>query len=286
MSNHQQTGFDQPFFIVTWIETGLALVLLSVRCFTSWKIVQYTGPDLILAIITFIFGIASMVMITVGTAYGIGTPSATLTNSDDKNALLFGWTSQFLSLIGIGLGKVALVAFIEHLQKYERKSKRAFLWFIAGSNLIVNVVAAILVFLQCSPAKKLWDEQIPGRCPGRRRVQIFGYIQGPYSAFCDFALAVYPVLIFRKVQAFSLPTKIGLSVLMGLGIVAGACTIIKTVKLKLLTKVEDTTCTYSREALALEAKTYTNYHSRDTGWIDSVEPVRTLYDLVSHGMEN
>lgn len=238
-----QTGFDQPFFIVTWVETGLALVLLSARCFTSWKIVQYTGPDLILTIITFTFGIASMVMATVGAAYGLGTPSATLTNNNDKDALLFGWINQFLALIAIGLGKVALVAFIDHLQKHEAKAKRAFLWFIAGSNFIVNMIAAILVFVQCSPAKKLWDERIPGRCPGRKRVQTFGYIQGPYSAFCDFALAVYPVLIFRKVQAFSLPTKIGLSVLMGLGVVAGACTIVKTVNLKLLTKLEDTTWT-------------------------------------------
>ncbi|KAE8319887.1 hypothetical protein BDV41DRAFT_570805 [Aspergillus transmontanensis] len=182
-------------------------------------------------------------MATVGAAYGLGTPSATLTNKNDKDALLFGWTNQFLALIAIGLGKVALVAFIDHLQKHEAKSKRAFLWFIAGSNFIVNMIAAILVFVQCSPAKKLWDERIPGRCPGRKRVQTFGYIQAPYSAFCDFALAVYPVLIFRKVQAFSLPTKIGLSVLMGLGVVAGACTIVKTVKLKLLTKLDDTTCT-------------------------------------------
>ncbi|KOC08623.1 hypothetical protein AFLA70_391g000860 [Aspergillus flavus AF70] len=230
-----QTGFDQPFFIVTWVETGLALVLLSARCFTSWKIVQYTGPDLILTIITFTFGIASMVMATVGAAYGLGTPSATLTNNNDKDALLFGWINQFLALIAIGLGKVALVAFIDHLQKHEAKAKRAFLWFIAGSNFIVNMIAAILVFVQCSPAKKLWDERIPGRCPGRKRVQTFGYIQG--------------------LQAFSLPTKIGLSVLMGLGVVAGACTIVKTVNLKLLTKLEDTTCTYSRETLTIVAET-------------------------------
>ncbi|KAE8365601.1 hypothetical protein BDV27DRAFT_144356 [Aspergillus caelatus] len=149
-----------------------------------------------------------MAMVTAGAAYGLRTPSATLTNNNDKDALLFGWTNQFLALIAIGLGKVALVAFIDHLQKHE------------VNNFIVNMIAAILVFVQCSPAKKLWDERIPGHCPGRKRVQIFGYIQGPYSAFCDFALAVYPVLIFRKVQAFSNATKIGLSVLMGLGTLA------------------------------------------------------------------
>lgn len=54
MNNYPDAGFDQPFFIVTWVETGLALVLLSARCFTAWKIVRYTGPDLILSIITFV----------------------------------------------------------------------------------------------------------------------------------------------------------------------------------------------------------------------------------------
>lgn len=39
-----------------------------------------------------------------------------------------------------------------------------------------------------------------------------------YSAFVDFALALYPVLIFAKVQAFSISTRIGLCVLMGFGV--------------------------------------------------------------------
>ncbi|KAE8137570.1 hypothetical protein BDV38DRAFT_282816 [Aspergillus pseudotamarii] len=119
-----------------------------------------------------------MAMVIVGAAYSLGTPSATLKTNDDKDALLFGWTNQFLALVAIGLGKVALVVFINHLQKHEVKYKRVFLWFIAGSNFIVNMIAAVLVSVQCSPAKKLWDERIPGHCPGRKGVQVFGYIQG------------------------------------------------------------------------------------------------------------
>ena len=39
-----------------------------------------------------------------------------------------------------------------------------------------------------------------------------------WSAFCDIALAVYPLYIFWGVQAFPITTKINLCVLMGFGI--------------------------------------------------------------------
>lgn len=119
-----------------------------------------------------------MSMITAGAANGLGVTETLLTSEQQYFALLYGWLSQFLALIAIGLAKVVIVVFLEQIQGYHTRYRTFTLWFLAGSNLLVNCIAAVLAMIQCDPVRKLWDEDIPGVCPGRKRIQIFGYIQG------------------------------------------------------------------------------------------------------------
>ncbi|OOF98903.1 hypothetical protein ASPCADRAFT_2330 [Aspergillus carbonarius ITEM 5010] len=256
MSGDQPNGYDQPFFIITWVEFGLGIILMAARCFAASRLIHNIAMDLYLAIATFvrflsglscgpshaklqILGAASMVMLTLGASYGLGLSQTLLSFNDSKMALLYGWVNQLLALIAIGLGKLTMVAFLEQIQGYHTKARSIILWSLAGSNLILNCIAAILMMLQCSPTRLLWEAYAKGGCPWRTRIQIFGYIQGPWSAVCDFVLAMYPVTILARVQAFSITTRIGLCVLMGCGIIAGACAIVKTVQLTILTRISD-----------------------------------------------
>ncbi|RAK97431.1 uncharacterized protein BO80DRAFT_363982 [Aspergillus ibericus CBS 121593] len=241
MSGDQPDGYGQPFFIITWVEFGLGIILMAARCFAASRLVHKIATDVYLAIATFILGAASMVMLTLGASYGLGLPQTLLSFNDSKMALLYGWINQLLALVAIGLGKLTMVAFLEQIQGYHTKARSIFLWSLAGSNLIVNCIAAILMMLQCSPRRLLWEAYAKGGCPWRTRIQIFGYIQGPWSAFCDFLLALYPMTILARVQAFSILTRIGLCALMGCGIIAGACAIVKTVQLTILTRINDPT---------------------------------------------
>ncbi|KAL5358731.1 hypothetical protein BJX96DRAFT_173712 [Aspergillus floccosus] len=243
MTTADYNGFQRAFFIVCWIEFIVAILLLCARCYTALRIVHRIAADFYLALGTFILGAGSMSMLTVGAAHGLGVSMALLSHKERELALMYGWINQFIALFAIGLGKLAIVSFLSRIQGYQTRLRAIVLWTLAASNLLVNIIAAILLIVQCSPVTRLWDAQIPGQCPGRKRIQIFGFVQGPYSAFVDFALALYPILIFSRVQVFSIATKIGLCVLMGCGLAAGACAIVKTVKLTLLTRLEDPTHT-------------------------------------------
>ena len=294
MSGDQPNGYDQPFFIITWVEFGLGIILMAARCFAASRLIHNIAMDLYLAIATFvrflsglscgpshaklqILGAASMVMLTLGASYGLGLSQTLLSFNDSKMALLYGWVNQLLALIAIGLGKLTMVAFLEQIQGYHTKARSIILWSLAGSNLILNCIAAILMMLQCSPTRLLWEAYAKGGCPWRTRIQIFGYIQGrecslqcswpvananlpAWSAVCDFVLAMYPVTILARVQAFSITTRIGLCVLMGCGIMygclsipqcvliqdrAGACAIVKTVQLTILTRISDPSRAFS-----------------------------------------
>jgi hypothetical protein len=119
-----------------------------------------------------------MVMLTLGAAQGIGIHSSFLTSEQAKDGILFGWVNQVLALVAIGLGKIAIVLFLLQIQGYSTTVRTAYLWFLAGSSLIVNIVAAVLAMVQCSPGRKLWDEDVPGTCPGKEWAQHFGYFQG------------------------------------------------------------------------------------------------------------
>lgn len=125
-----------------------------------------------------------MSMITAGAANGLGVPQFSLTLEQRGYALLYGWVSQVLALLSIAAGKVTIVLFLERIQGYRTRLRAFVLWFLAGSNLIVNVIAAVLVLIQCDPPAKLWNEALAGVCRGRERIQIFGYIQGcEFNAF-------------------------------------------------------------------------------------------------------
>ncbi|GKZ19504.1 hypothetical protein AbraIFM66951_011891 [Aspergillus brasiliensis] len=256
MSDDNPNGFGQPFFIVTWVEFGLAFIFMIARCVAASKLVHNVAKDLYLAIATFVLGAASMAMITAGATYGLGLPQDMLNFNESKMALLFGWVNQFIALIAIGFGKLTIVAFLEKVQGYHTKARSIFLWSVAGSNLALNCIAAVLLMFQCSPRRMLWEGYANGYCNNRRLVQIFGYVQGTWSAVCDFALALYPISFLARVHAFSITTRVGLCVLMGFGVVyctslftekglmltqnrAGACAIVKTVQLSVLTRIHD-----------------------------------------------
>ncbi|KAL4979024.1 hypothetical protein BDW66DRAFT_128384 [Aspergillus desertorum] len=203
-----------------------------------YRIVPGPSPELTL---DQTFGAASMVMLTLAAQAGLGVRQPVLSMAEGRYALLFGWLNQFFALIAIGLGKLTIVAFLQKTQGYHTLFRTVLLWTLAGSNFVVNCIAAALLLVQCDPVQKLWASSLPGECPGRKRIQIFGYVQGAWSAFCDFALALFPVLLFARIRTISIPTRIGLSLLMGSGVVAGACTIVKTIRLSRLTTFTDAT---------------------------------------------
>lgn len=185
-----------------------------------------------------IIGAISMVMLTIGAAHGLGQHSSSLDPHQAHLAVMYGWINIAFALIAIGLGKIAIIVFILHIQGYYEPWRSAFLWFMGASTLGINIVTVILIFTQCLPVQVIWETNIRGSCGRRELVKNFGIFQtcefstcmsltpmltldlglSAWSAFCDLALALYPAFLFWNIQTFSLWRKIGISVLFGLGV--------------------------------------------------------------------
>ncbi|OOQ84700.1 hypothetical protein PEBR_29028 [Penicillium brasilianum] len=233
-------GYGLTLMIVTWVEGAIATVLILARVYTTWKITRHIRSDLYLALLTFVIAIISAIFLAIGIGYGIGTHEDQLTSDQIVAAIKWSWINQTVGIFAIGMGKLALVAFLQQIHGPDHRGRVAFLWGVAISNLILNCITISIIMTQCSPRGKLWNDDLAGTCDGRIRNQNMAYFQGSWSALCDLILALYPVLFFWNVR-LNLRVKIGLCVLMGLGVIACACSIIKTTYLRVLSETDDVT---------------------------------------------
>ncbi|KAL1968738.1 hypothetical protein VTN77DRAFT_1564 [Rasamsonia byssochlamydoides] len=233
-------GYGPTLLVVIWVEFVIAFALLLARIYTTWKITRRIRLDLYLTLLTFAIATASAVFLTLSIAYGLGQHIGDLTPEGIVLTIKWSWVNQVLAIFAIGLGKLAIVAFLQQIHGPEDRGKVIALWAVACSNFIINTITIGMVLSQCSPMQKLWDDSLPGTCAGRQRNQNCAYFQGSWSAFCDLILAVYPVAFFWKVQ-LKLSVKAGLCCLMGFGVIACICSIVKTTELRVLSRTQDVT---------------------------------------------
>lgn len=119
----------------------------------------------------------SMVMLTIGAAYGLGQHFSNLDAQQAYLAVMYGWINLALALVAIGLGKIAIIVFILQIQGYYEPRRSAFLWFMGASTLGINVITVILIFTQCLPIQAIWNTNIRGSCQRRDLVKNFGIFQ-------------------------------------------------------------------------------------------------------------
>ncbi|KAL9585096.1 MAG: hypothetical protein Q9212_001722 [Teloschistes hypoglaucus] len=214
----------------------------------------------------------AQIMITVSTLSGLGNHIGLLWVPQLVKALRWSWIGQIIAVQAIGFGKIAVIAFLLRIQERNSKLKKLawFLYFIAVSNVIINIDQMILILLQCSPSRKLWNPSVPGTCYHIRRTNNVGYFQGSWAAASDLALAVYPVVVFWSLK-IGMRVKIGLCFLMAGGFVAAAAGIVKTVYIKLISVEADPT--YAISTLVIWAYT--------ENWLvlilGSLPPLRSLF---------
>ncbi|KAJ5151591.1 hypothetical protein N7492_009886 [Penicillium capsulatum] len=171
---------------------------------------------------------------------GLGAHKSELSHSEITAAIKWSWINQIFAILATVTGKLAVVAFLQQIHGPEHRRRVLLLWGLIASNVVINCITITVILIQCSPLAKLWDERVVGVCNGRGRNQEVAYMQGSWSALCDLILALYPVVFFWNVR-LKLRVKFGLCFLMGLGVIACGCSIIKTTFLRVLSETKDVT---------------------------------------------
>jgi hypothetical protein len=185
--------------------------------------------------------------------YGVGRHAVYLAPDNIISAVKMIWLTTPFSTMGACFGKVSIALLFKRIIN-RNKFQVAFLWCIIISLLLVNLLLTILTFSQCRPAKFLWEQLNPevpykGKCWSPKVQRNYGYFQGgtsplmpltpqhqyshapAFSSLSDLALALFPLLIIRKLHTEP-KLKIGLGLVTSLGAVATVASVVKTVELR------------------------------------------------------
>jgi len=186
--------------------------------------------------------------------YGVGRHAMYLDPDNIIEAVKMIWLTTPFSTMSACFGKISIALLLKRIINRNR-IQVAFLWSLIISLLLVNLLLTIITFAQCRPAKFLWEQfnpQVPykGKCWSPKVQRNYGYFQGgrslildhqqnpiktnillAFSSFSDLVLALFPILIVRKLH-MELKLKIGLVIVMGLGVVATVASVVKTVELR------------------------------------------------------
>ena len=123
--------------------------------------------------------------------------------------------------------KISICLFFVRMRG-SKKYKNVMYWAV-GFLLLSNTVLTVMWIMQCQPVRAAWTQGGEGRgCMGQRSKEAIILTQAVISIVSDFVFAGVPVLLLWRLQ-IDLKTKVGLWVLMCLGVITGACCIVRTV---------------------------------------------------------
>ena len=85
-----------------------------------------------------------------------------LTPHQIQVAMMYSWLSLVFCIAGLALGKVSVAILIGRLMA-PCPWQRYALWLLAGSACVIATANMIIIFVQCTPAKAIWDPTA-GKC--------------------------------------------------------------------------------------------------------------------------
>ncbi|KAK8037318.1 hypothetical protein PG991_000664, partial [Apiospora marii] len=229
----------------TWSLTTASGIFLALRIYCKRR--RSTGlwwDDhlMIAAWFSLLIGICINTYIT---TLGMGRHYSTVS---PENKIAINRDTIFVALFGImasGLSKTSFAVTLYRL--FSDKWMRFFLLFVVVTiNLFLNSVW-ITGFAKCTPIEKVWDSSVEGTCWDKQKLNKWQVFASYYSSIMDFVLAFLP---WKTLLNMTMPLreKVGVTVAMSMGAIAGITGIVKSV---LVSAITDPDVTYSRVDLTI-----------------------------------
>ncbi|KAI4253481.1 MAG: hypothetical protein L6R42_007563 [Xanthoria sp. 1 TBL-2021] len=217
-------NWGPPIIILTAVFLAIVLFVLALRIFTRvWIVHAFWWDDftIILAVLGTTIGAA---LDFVEVHYGFGKHQQFLSDHEIRQfrKYTYGeWIQTFATLMWT---KVSICLFLIRLPQ-SKALKRPLQWTVAFL-LFSNTICTTILIMQCQPLHAAWDDN--GRCMSVSAMEALVLTQAVISVVSDFAFAALPVFFLWHTQ-IDFRTKVGLWVLMGLGVLTGFFCLVRTV---------------------------------------------------------
>ncbi|KAL3451745.1 hypothetical protein BJX65DRAFT_321470 [Aspergillus insuetus] len=219
-----------------WAFAGVSIVVMVLRILARARIKKFSWDDVLMGF-ALVLALVGSAILTIAVRKGYGSPISEVSNP--STVVLYDYIGQTFGICGGVAGRVAFVIFILGILGVN-KQDRIILWAFIGGQIIINLLFILIIFLQCpghasailshsGDADKCWD----------LRVQTYyGYFQGAFNSATDLYLAAFSTYVSWNLN-LKWRVKIGLIVLLGLGIFAMVASIIKTIQLHILSNANN-----------------------------------------------
>ncbi|KAF4973793.1 hypothetical protein FSARC_22 [Fusarium sarcochroum] len=215
-------GLAASIFVVTIFFTVACFIVVVLRVFIRIKM-QCFGYDDWLMITGTLINMTHNAVIIWGTRTGIGTPDSGLNISImiEGAKAIFIWQILYVSSslfikasICIQLRRIAI-----------EKWHIIFLWTLIVSSVLTTIAAIVAVLIRCKPVPASWNPAL-GTCENQHIIIVFTYVVSGMNILTDFAVAIIPIFILRKLQMRA-SLKRMTALVLGVGVLASVATIIR-----------------------------------------------------------
>ncbi|KAF5003736.1 hypothetical protein FDECE_9725 [Fusarium decemcellulare] len=214
---------------IMWVFTALTWIFVALRLYTRAFVLQQVGADDHAYWLSGILILLYTVFVHISANYGFGQPMPGLdadTAAFDRVALAIKYEmiGQTFAVIGMAVAKTSLGLFL--LRIVVELWHKIVIWVAMVSLMIVSIMTAIMFWIQCIPAEKIFDRmRVEGVC--NIDVTPFAILLGVWCAIADFFFAIFPWIFIWSLN-MKYKEKITIAGSMSFGIVAGVCGIVRT----------------------------------------------------------
>ncbi|KKK14913.1 hypothetical protein AOCH_001209 [Aspergillus ochraceoroseus] len=225
---------------VMWLMSLTPLVFVILRLYVRLHLKRVFGWDDLIAAaaVACLLGYAAVCHAAADIGLGRHVQVVAQNPKDLVNLARLSSISQTLAIMACAWGKTSFAVTL--LRIVVKRWMTVLLCFIIITVNVINLLAALFVFVQCKDPRRNWDPSVKTKCWPTHVFTDYSLFVGAYSGMQDFILALLPWTIVWNLQ-MKKKEKIGVAIAMSLGVFAGAAAIVKTCYLVTLSAKADFT---------------------------------------------
>lgn len=212
--------------VISWLSVAVAIFFVACRLYTRLRITRNAALDDVLVAASVVLFIIPVALTNVSVSHGLGRHVVYLQPDQVSYILYLSAILQPIGIFSYVVPKLAVVMLIIKLMG-PKKHGVWFLYSIFTILAISSALAAMFLFVQCDPPSHFWNPMEHAKCWSPNVLMYTTVFSGSWSAFVDLSLAIFPITVFWNLK-IKRSRKICISTLMGFGVFAMACAIIKT----------------------------------------------------------
>ncbi|KAI9643620.1 hypothetical protein NHQ30_008242 [Ciborinia camelliae] len=148
---------------IMWAQAAVSCLVVALR-FWARITIKALGKDDWVMLCTLINFLVFCGFVTVQALHGGDRHLFYIPLDQQEFVIKMTWLLQPFVILAICLGKVSIALLMMRLLSPSPKWPKHFLWFCIISCLIFVFIDIIFTYVQCTPAKALWDPTVPHTC--------------------------------------------------------------------------------------------------------------------------